>query len=322
MFISLVYKVKNGEIFSTCAACGAKEPLDLTHKLCVFILAQDKRRKKEKKDKKNKEKKKDKKDKGDDDDDDGKKKKKDKKEKKEKKDKKKKKDKKEEQEDEDDENDEEDNGSDNSEENAAAEPSDEEDDEDDEEVNAVSEKVEDATLNDVTDGMTAKETSVSVFSQYMQGEGKTAKPSQVVDYLKKLQESNTLMLKECAYIMVGSVFNENVIKSAQVKAYCNVLTALVNTDANKFMARHLIGAIEDFFGSKYPTLIKGFPLVLKQLYDEDVLEEDVILDWASQGVTYEFSPQSMTGEQIKQLRTSAEPFITWLKEADEGSDDE
>mmetsp|Transcript_29425 Transcript_29425/g.37926 ORF Transcript_29425/g.37926 Transcript_29425/m.37926 type:complete len:212 (-) Transcript_29425:158-793(-) len=83
-----IYKVKNGEIISTCAACGAKVPLDLTHKLTVFILAQDKRRKKEKKDKKNQEEKdkgkdkKDKKKKNDDDDDDGKKKKKDKKEKK------------------------------------------------------------------------------------------------------------------------------------------------------------------------------------------------------------------------------------------------
>jgi hypothetical protein len=45
-----IYKVKSEMIYSVCAACGAKELLDMTHKLTVFILAQDKKRKKEKKD--------------------------------------------------------------------------------------------------------------------------------------------------------------------------------------------------------------------------------------------------------------------------------
>ena len=63
-------------------------------------------------------------------------------------------------------------------------------------------------------------------------------------------------------------------------------------------------------------------MILKQLYDEDVLEEEVILDWAGQGVTYEFSPQSMKPEDVKALRALAEPFITWLSEAEEDDDDD
>jgi translation initiation factor 5 len=51
--------VKNGSIFSTCAACGCKELLDMTHKLTVYILAQDKKRKQDKKDKEKAEGKKD-----------------------------------------------------------------------------------------------------------------------------------------------------------------------------------------------------------------------------------------------------------------------
>ena len=69
-------------------------------------------------------------------------------------------------------------------------------------------------------------------------------------------------------------------------------------------------------------MTKAFPLVLKQLYDEDVLDEDVVLDWATQGVTYEFSPQSMQVEQVKALRQSAEPFVTWLNEAESDDEDE
>jgi translation initiation factor 5 len=46
------YKMKKDDtIFSKCAACGASEMLDMTHKLTTFILAQDKKLKKDKKDK-------------------------------------------------------------------------------------------------------------------------------------------------------------------------------------------------------------------------------------------------------------------------------
>jgi len=54
------YKIKNEIIFHKCAACGAKDMVDMSHKLCTFILAQDKKSKKEQKsgkDKKKKEKK-------------------------------------------------------------------------------------------------------------------------------------------------------------------------------------------------------------------------------------------------------------------------
>merc|ERR1712157_647575 len=56
------YKIKSGLIYHKCAACGAKEMVDMSHKLCTYILAQEKKAKKEnkksgsKKDKKDKEK--------------------------------------------------------------------------------------------------------------------------------------------------------------------------------------------------------------------------------------------------------------------------
>jgi translation initiation factor 5 len=55
------YKIKSDCIYHKCAACGAKEMLDMNHKLTTFILAQDKKAKKEGKGKDKKDKKKDKK---------------------------------------------------------------------------------------------------------------------------------------------------------------------------------------------------------------------------------------------------------------------
>merc|ERR1712228_1021264 len=72
------YKIKNGVIFHRCAACGAKESVDMSHKLCTYILAQDKKAKKEGK---GKDKKKSKEKEHSDEEKDKKKKKKDKKEK-------------------------------------------------------------------------------------------------------------------------------------------------------------------------------------------------------------------------------------------------
>ena len=37
------YKIKSGVIWHKCAACGAKEMVDMGHKLCNYILAEDKK---------------------------------------------------------------------------------------------------------------------------------------------------------------------------------------------------------------------------------------------------------------------------------------
>jgi translation initiation factor 5 len=83
------YKIKNDCIYHKCAACGNKEMVDMQHKLCTYILAQDKKAKKEAKTKKGKkekeEKKKSKPKTKEDSDEDGKKKKKKTKDKKDKK---------------------------------------------------------------------------------------------------------------------------------------------------------------------------------------------------------------------------------------------
>merc|ERR1712238_153878 len=68
------YSIKNGTIWHKCAACGAKEMVDMNHKVTNYILAEDKKEKKKKKPKEIT--KEEKKGKGKDDSDEDKKKKK------------------------------------------------------------------------------------------------------------------------------------------------------------------------------------------------------------------------------------------------------
>lgn len=56
------YKIKSGVIYHKCAACGSKDMVDMSHKLCTYILSQDKKAKAEaKKEGKKKDEKKEKK---------------------------------------------------------------------------------------------------------------------------------------------------------------------------------------------------------------------------------------------------------------------
>jgi len=303
------YKVRNGVIYSACGACGAKEMVDMSHKLTTYILAQDKKNKKEKKkgkDDKDKKKKKGGAEEGEADD-------KDKKKKKDKRDKDKKKKKKKKSKDE-----EGDEGGGAAEDDEEAESPEEEEGEGSPggaEEGEAEEEVEDEDL------LTPKEAVTAELKDFLAA-NPTATAAEVVSTLRDKQASKMMPLKECAYIAMDVLFDEAIVKEGQVAKHAAVLQNLAQTDANGFMARHIIGAVELFFGHRYPSLAKGFPLVLKQMYDEDILDEDFILAWADAGITYDFSPQELQGESLKELRALAEPCVNWLREADEDEDEE
>lgn len=66
-----------------------------------------------------------------------------------------------------------------------------------------------------------------------------------------------------------------------------------------------------------------FPVILKHLYDSDIVEEEAMLMWAGEpGRSEEFTPPALSDEQVAALRAKAAPFVTWLEEADEEDGDE
>lgn len=48
------------------------------------------------------------------------------------------------------------------------------------------------------------------------------------------------------------------------------------------------------------------------LYDKDILEEKVLLDWGSK-----VSKKYVSKELSQEIHNKVEPFLTWLKEAEE-----
>ncbi|KAL7530171.1 hypothetical protein ACHAXR_006721 [Thalassiosira sp. AJA248-18] len=280
------YKIKSGCVYHKCAACGAKEMVDMSHKLCTYILAQDKKAKAEAKKsgkKKDKDKKKSKKDK--DSDDSGDDKKKEKKDKKSKDKKKEKKDKKKEK--------------------KSKEDADKEDDFGSDEDNGPTEHVDDAN---------AMALAVEATKKFL-SENPDAFPSAIAEKVVNEQMASGLKSQERVHIFITAAFTSDFFKHKQVEKHAATIGEITSGGGN-IMERHLISACEGLCADKP----KNFAVLIKQLFDEDVLEEDTILEWAGEGRT-DYTLESVDEDQRCSMRAEAEPVVVWLQEDDSSDED-
>lgn len=275
------YKVKNDLIYHRCAACGSVEMVNMQHKLCTYILAQHKKAKKEKKGKDKKSRREDKKDKD-------KKKEKSTEEKKEKKEKKKDKDKK-------------------------------------DKKKEKKEKKKEKALNDSMNGLSVDEPAdvndadamnlaIQGFKNFL-AENPDASVSSIAERVVNEQMASGLKTFDKIHIYMRSVITPDFFKNDEIKKAVPVVLAL--TGESNIMERHLISALE-FLNADKP---KFFPVMLKQLYDEDALKEDNILEWAAEGRTTDYTLESLDEDARAALRAEAEPLIVWLQESDDEDSD-
>ncbi|CAN6447064.1 unnamed protein product [Victoria cruziana] len=75
----------------------------------------------------------------------------------------------------------------------------------------------------------------------------------------------------------------------------------------------LLRSVEDFCNKSSSDAMKEVALVLKALYDDDVVEEEFLLQWYEQGL--KSGNESEIWKKVK-------PFIEWLQSAESESDDE
>ena len=143
-----------------------------------------------------------------------------------------------------------------------------------------------------------------------------AKPAEITELVTNQQMASALRSHDKIHIFVNAAFTPLFFKNKEVEKYSPVISDI--TKGNKIMERHLISALEAFCADKP----KNFPVMLKQLYDSDALDEETILEWADEGrSTYTLA--SVEEEARAVLRGEAEPVVVWLQEADtEDSTDE
>ncbi|XP_020218899.1 eukaryotic translation initiation factor 5 [Cajanus cajan] len=91
----------------------------------------------------------------------------------------------------------------------------------------------------------------------------------------------------------------------------NYLAAAVGEEGSQLL---LLNAFEEFSCKSTSNALKEVALVLKALYDADVLEEEFIVQWYQKG---------LKGDNKKsQIWKNAQPFIDWLQNAESESEEE
>lgn len=144
-------------------------------------------------------------------------------------------------------------------------------------------------------------------------ENPDASPDDLLELVTNQQMASALKAHDKIQIFVRAAITPLFFKNKDIEKYAPVMTKISN--GNKIIQRHLIASLE-FICLDKP---KNFPVMIKQLYDEDALDEEIILEWAEDGRS-EYTLEAVDEETRAALRGEAEPVVVWLQEAD--SDDE
>ncbi|CAI5764612.1 eukaryotic translation initiation factor 5 [Podarcis lilfordi] len=124
-------------------------------------------------------------------------------------------------------------------------------------------------------------------------------------------EAERLDVKAMGPLVLTEVLFDEKIRE-QIKKYRRHFLRFCHN--NKKAQRYLLHGLECVVAMHQSQLISKIPHILKEMYDADLLEEEVILSWAEKA-----SKKYVSKELAKEIRVKAEPFIKWLKEAEEES---
>lgn len=155
------------------------------------------------------------------------------------------------------------------------------------------------------------------------------------DILAKAKE---LKLKDDKALVVLSqvLFDADVEK--QLPKRRALLSKLLSGDRAEKAQKAFLGGLERLVGDLFPEELMGrVPRILKAVYDLDLVEEEIMLAWGDkpsskyvkkvgwtwwrrrkQGAVR--SPSVYPQDISKEIRKKAEPFLKWLREAEEETD--
>jgi len=122
-------------------------------------------------------------------------------------------------------------------------------------------------------------------------------------------EAERLEIKTKAPLVLAEVlFSEKIL--LEIKKHRVLLLRFTHDDLKA--QKYLIGGVEQVIGLHKDVLLPKVPNIFKIMYDMDILEEKVLLEWGGK-----VSKKYVSKELSQEIHTKAEPFLTWLKEAEE-----
>lgn len=170
------------------------------------------------------------------------------------------------------------------------------------------------------DDMEKSETErINILHNFMNGKLATGKNPDIADEKAIIGEAERLEIVNkgpmllCEIVLCELLPDDKVI--AQIKKYKRLFLRF--THENQKAQKYLMGGIEKTIEAKKDDLLPKVPAILKTFYDEDILEEEVLLEWGKK-----VSKKYISKELSEQIHKKAEPFMTWLKTAEEESEED
>ena len=141
------------------------------------------------------------------------------------------------------------------------------------------------------------------------------------DELRSIQTFGALKPSYKVLIFIAGNFDGINLASlnANVTQHASALKSLCKSPQQQ---RQLISACEWFFGSYKADLLKFFPAMLKKLYEEDIVEEDVFIEWYQDTLRNTDTIPLVKDDTLEALKNAALPFYEWIQADDDSSEDE
>ncbi|KAF9223747.1 hypothetical protein BS17DRAFT_781138 [Gyrodon lividus] len=133
-----------------------------------------------------------------------------------------------------------------------------------------------------------------------------------VQIYKKAEELGVEKKHKTVLVLMQALFTEDVNK--EINTYKALLAKMVTSEKHQ---KALLGGVERLVGLTHPDLITAVPKILMALYQNDILEEEVVTQWGTH-----VSKKYVDKETSKKVRKASEPFLKWLEDADDDDDSE
>merc|ERR1719238_136411 len=146
------------------------------------------------------------------------------------------------------------------------------------------------------------------FVKEQETKGKLGK-DKFFDEARMIQIQNAYSTKLRMYVALQSLFDADMNKEGAKSriVHLKMLASTPQMDAGDILA-----AFELYYVTS-PKLIKQYPMVLKELYDADIVSEQQLL---------KHYDQDLSSEGFADAKTAAKPFLEWLRNADDSDDDD
>ncbi|KAG0197342.1 hypothetical protein BGX28_009162 [Mortierella sp. GBA30] len=131
------------------------------------------------------------------------------------------------------------------------------------------------------------------------------------EILEKADELGVTAKSRAVTVLVQCIFTDDMAR--EIKTRTPLLRKFVVNEKNQ---KALLGGMERVLITSKTLMLKA-PLILKAFYDNDIVEEDVVLKWGEKP-----SKKYVSRDEAKDVRARVEPFLRWLAEADEEDSDE